>query len=202
MEQRATKVRRTAKAGTVNGFPNRFAGPYSTGAVSIIPVKKYWPSGIFCTPLPGSHLSNTCWNGKQQAIFQTNQIIPKMKKAYLYIRTATREVAEESGSLFYQEKQLREYCGENNLTVAGVFSDIGSGATFERPGFNKLLESISANSGGKKLLLFRTWDRFSRNPAGAIEMIAHLKGLNVKVRAVEKPVWPLLGKILKNNKTA
>jgi site-specific DNA recombinase len=125
-----------------------------------------------------------------------------MKKAYLYIRTDRKEVAEESGSLLCQEKQLREYCRDNDLTVAGVFSDIGSGSTFERHGFNELLESIDANSSRKNLLLFCTWDRFSRNPARAIEMLARLKGLNVKAKAVEKPVSILLGKILKNDNIA
>jgi site-specific DNA recombinase len=110
-----------------------------------------------------------------------------MKKAYLYIRSGTQAQAEESGGVYCQEEKLRQYCQLQQLEIAGIFKDIGSAGTFERPAFKQMLALMKKNGGKPSLLLFHTWDRFSRNASQAIEMGAHLKGFNIEVKAIEEP---------------
>ena len=106
-----------------------------------------------------------------------------MKKAFLYIRNCPQPPAEKSGGKCSQEKKLRQYCRLQHLKIAGVFSDIASAANFERPAFKAMLGCMEKNRGKSSLLLFHTWDRFSRSPAQAIEMLECLKGLKVKVKS-------------------
>jgi DNA invertase Pin-like site-specific DNA recombinase len=124
-----------------------------------------------------------------------------MKKAYLYTRTATREVGEKSGSLLYQEGELREHCRANNIEIAGVFGDVASGSNFDRPGFGEMLASMKADGSQSALLLFRTWDRFSRNYSEANRMVARLEMLGIEVKAAEEPASTLFSKLLNSNTT-
>jgi DNA invertase Pin-like site-specific DNA recombinase len=124
-----------------------------------------------------------------------------MKKAYLYIRNCPQVLAEKSGGKCSQEKKLRQYCRLQYHEIAGMFSDIASAANFERPAFKAMLGCMENNRGKSSLLLFHTWDRFSRNASQSIEMVTHLKGFNIKVKAIEEPVFIFVKQVVKQ-KTA
>jgi site-specific DNA recombinase len=123
-----------------------------------------------------------------------------MKKAYLYIRNCPRAAAEKKGAQCLQEKKLRQYCRLRQLEIAGIFSDVAPASNFERPAFKEMLGRLVNDRENAPMLLFHTWDRFSRNPAQAIEILGRLKSLNIKVKAIEEPVPVLAREGLKRKK--
>jgi predicted site-specific integrase-resolvase len=150
-------------------------------------MKKPCSSGTSFTGLPGLPKHSALQKKSKQYHQLFIKINRTMEKAYLYIRSARVDEGEvkENGPQ-RQEENLREHCRVHQLKIAGVFSDIASGTTFERPGFKEMLALMEGGK-GPSTLLFSTWDRYSRNPAGAIEMLGHLKGLKVKAKALTAP---------------
>jgi site-specific DNA recombinase len=116
-----------------------------------------------------------------------------MKKAYLYIRSARVDegVVTENG-LQQQEEKLREYCREHQLKIAGVFSDIASGTTFERPGFKQMLATIKPGRRWSTTLLFCSWDRLSRQPFEGRRMASHFEELGFAVKFLQESKSPSL----------
>jgi Resolvase, N terminal domain len=167
---------------TPNGLPCQPVSRYCKRGIWGTPMKKCWPSGIFCTSL-----RVLLPNKRSVKTYILTQTIQKMKKAYLYIRHCPNAPAEKKGGQCLQEKKLRKYCRSQQLEIAGIFSDIAPAANFERPAFKEMFACLENNREGAALLLFHTWDRFSRNPVQAIEMLKHLKGLNISVKAIEEP---------------
>lgn len=110
------------------------------------------------------------------------------KKAILYTRVSTDEQADRGYSLRDQEDQLRKYCAHKQIEILAHFQDDHSAKTFDRPGFNKLLEFLKVNKRAADLLLFMKWDRFSRNAGDSYSMINKLNGFKVEVQAVEQPL--------------
>lgn len=108
-----------------------------------------------------------------------------MKSALLYTRVSTDEQAF-GFSLLDQSKRLTEYCTKNNLSIIGSFSDDYSGKTFERPGFNSLLQFLKTQK--SDFVLFTKWSRFSRNTADSYQMIKRLTSSGVQVQAIDEPV--------------
>jgi site-specific DNA recombinase len=116
-----------------------------------------------------------------------------MKKAYLYIRSARMDEGEvtENGPQ-QQEEKLRGYCRGHQLEIAGVFSDIASGTTFERPGFKQMLATIKPGRRWSTTLLFCSWDRLSRKPFEGRHMAAHFEELGFAVEVLGENKSPLL----------
>src|SRR5436190_21572901 len=110
------------------------------------------------------------------------------KRAFLYIRVSTDEQADKGYSLRYQEERLMKYCELQGIRVMGFFKDDHSAKTFERPEFQKLLAILKKKKGEVDLLLFMTWDRFSRNAGDAYGMISQLNRLGVEPQAIEQPL--------------
>jgi DNA invertase Pin-like site-specific DNA recombinase len=80
---------------------------------------------------------------------------PKKYRAGLYSRlsnqdievvngiTITNENEHESGSISTQKTFISNFCKENNIYIQNHYVDDGhSGATFDRPDFNKLIQDI------------------------------------------------------------
>jgi site-specific DNA recombinase len=85
------------------------------------------------------------------------------KTAILYIRTST---TDQRNSIELQEKQLLEYCTQNNLEIVGKYIDFGiSGKNaFERPEFTKMMNSIiESENAPADLVLCTKLDRFARS---------------------------------------
>jgi site-specific DNA recombinase len=111
----------------------------------------------------------------------------KMKKAVLMARVSSDEQAK-GYSLDVQLDNLRRYCDRNAIMVSSVFKEDFSAKTFERPAFTVFLKQLKKNKGSIDVLLFTTWDRFSRNTSEAYMMINELKKLGVQPQAIEQPI--------------
>lgn len=90
-----------------------------------------------------------------------------------YLRKSTEQ--QSHFSLEYQEKGIRNYCNQNNLTISKIFIDDGeSSYTFNRPDFIALEKYLKANKEIQYIICFDL-DRFSRNLAEALIKIKELK---------------------------
>lgn len=93
---------------------------------------------------------------------------------------------DQSNSLETQEKGIRQFATNNNLSLAKMFTDNGTSAfTFDRPEWKKLEAYIKENKQVRYIIIYHI-DRFSR--ATLLDALMKLneveKRLNVKVRAV------------------
>ena len=107
-------------------------------------------------------------------------------KAILYLRKARIDQDEVESAFDEQEIMLKNYCAIHNIKVIGIYRDIYSGATFNRPAFNDLVNFLEFNKGVANLLLFTTWDRFARSCNLAISMTDKLIKLGVESRAIQE----------------
>jgi site-specific DNA recombinase len=84
--------------------------------------------------------------------------------AILYARVSTDEQARSGYSLAQQLEALREYAAREGYEVLEEVVDPGqSGASFERPGLDRVRDLVAA--GGVAVVLAQDRDRFSREPA-------------------------------------
>lgn len=89
-----------------------------------------------------------------------------------YVRISTKD--QSTYSLEYQERNVRQYCQQNSLTLLNIFKDDGeSSYTFDRPDFQALEKFIRKNKSVQYLIIF-DHDRFSRNLAEALMKIKEL----------------------------
>ena len=110
-----------------------------------------------------------------------------MKRAILMSRVSSDEQAK-GYSLDVQINSLQNYCERNKVVVVSTFKEDHSAKSFERPAFKLFLSNLKKTKGQVDLLLFTTWDRFSRNTAEAYSMINQLKKLGVTAQATEQPI--------------
>ena len=110
-----------------------------------------------------------------------------MKRAVLMGRVSSDEQAK-GHSLDVQIDALTKHCQRNNISIVQSFREDFSAKTFDRPAFKTFLQFAKANKGKIDLLLFTSWDRFSRNIAEAYEMIGILKKLGIQPCAIEQPL--------------
>jgi site-specific DNA recombinase len=89
-----------------------------------------------------------------------------------YIRISVSD--QSVYSLENQERQIRNYCKANNLTLTGLFKDDGeSSYTFDRPDWKSLEQFIVQNK-NVQYLLVSDHDRLSRNLSEALLKIKEL----------------------------
>ena len=91
-------------------------------------------------------------------------------------------------SLGVQKENLLSHCKRNDLEVVYEFREDHSAKNFNRPAFNEFLNYLTKNKGKIDVLLFTSWDRFSRNLMDAFNMLDKLKKLGVTVCAIEQPI--------------
>ena len=91
-------------------------------------------------------------------------------------------------SLDVQADLLQDYCKRNEIEVVKVFREDHSARDFNRPEFKNFLRLVKQETIKADLLLFTTWDRFSRNIREALNVIHTLKGLNITPFAVQQPL--------------
>ena len=109
------------------------------------------------------------------------------KRAVLMSRVSSEEQAK-GFSLSVQSDALRKYCERNDIEVVYDFTEDHSAKDFNRPAFKKFLEFAKRNRGGIDLILFTSWDRFSRNIMDAYMMIDQLKRYGILPFAIEQPI--------------
>ncbi len=110
-----------------------------------------------------------------------------IRKAALMARVSSDEQAK-GYSLDVQLNSLNKYCEHNSITITKVFKEDYSAKTFNRPAFNEFITYLKKNRGTIDVLLFTSWDRFSRNTSEAYMMINELKKLGVQAQAIEQPL--------------
>ncbi|WP_263602732.1 recombinase family protein [Chryseobacterium sp. PET-29] len=113
-----------------------------------------------------------------------------MQIADLYIRVSTDEQADKGYSQRDQEERLRNIVSLKNIRIDRIIFEDHSAKTFERPEWQKYMDSFRRGKSGKetRLLLFTKWDRFSRNISEADQMISKLTKLNISPQAIEQPL--------------
>ena len=110
-----------------------------------------------------------------------------MEKAVLMARVSSDEQAK-GYSLDVQQEALKRYCQLNNIEVVYTFKEDHSAKSFERPEFKQFLTYAKKHKNDIDLLLFTSWDRFSRNTADAYDMIRRLNALEIQPQAIEQPI--------------
>jgi site-specific DNA recombinase len=109
------------------------------------------------------------------------------RRAALMARVSSDEQAK-GYSLDVQDEALRKYCERYDIDIVHSFREDHSAKSFDRPAFKEFLEYLKRNKGGIDLLLFTSWDRFSRNAMDAYQMIDRLKKLGIGAQAIEQPI--------------
>lgn len=115
-----------------------------------------------------------------------------MKRAILYARVSTDDQADRGYSLGVQQEQLKKYCELKGIEIITIYVEDHSAKTFNRPKFQEFLKYAKTNHKNIDLLLFVSWDRFSRNVTDAYEMLAKLKNWNIESQSITQPIdWKI-----------
>ncbi len=72
--------------------------------------------------------------------------------------------------------------------IVGEYSEVSSGSTFDRPQWNELSEFCRQNKEKVDMIIFTSWDRFSRNIEDTLAQINLLKKEGIEVYAINSPV--------------
>ena len=110
-----------------------------------------------------------------------------MKRAALMARVSSDEQAK-GYSLDVQSEALEKYCQRNDIEIVYTFREDHSAKNFDRPAFKEFMAHAKKNRGNIDLLLFTSWDRFSRNIQEAYRVIDSLRSLGIVPQAIEQPI--------------
>jgi DNA invertase Pin-like site-specific DNA recombinase len=110
----------------------------------------------------------------------------RFRSAVGYGRVSTPDQKKYGDSLGTQKENIENFCLTNNIVLLKSFFDDYSGANFERPEFQSMLNFLKSNKGEVDLLLVDRQDRFSRNTEHALVMTSKLKSLGVEVNFVSE----------------
>ena len=91
-------------------------------------------------------------------------------------------------SLDVQSEALEKYCQRNGIEIAYEFREDHSAKNFDRPAFKEFMTYAKKNRGKIDVLLFTSWDRFSRNIQEAYKVIDSLRSLGIIPQAIEQPI--------------
>lgn len=95
-----------------------------------------------------------------------------LPRAAIYVRVSS-DLQEDNSSLPTQEAACRQYCAEHGYHVAGVFSDVHTGAQYrERPGLSQLRELVRQKA--IDVVVCYAVDRLSRNQAHLYILVEEL----------------------------
>lgn len=111
------------------------------------------------------------------------------RNAILYCRVSSDEQAKGT-SLDFQETALIEHCKRNNIKVVHKpFREDYSAKTFsKRPEVKNMMNYLKAHKKEVDVVLFYTWDRYSRNLEYALTNIRQLKKLEIEVNSIVNPL--------------
>src|SRR5450756_2726570 len=96
-----------------------------------------------------------------------------LKNAAVYLRVSTEEQSKHWG-VQAQLSSCKKYCRENKLAIAAVYTDIISGATSNRPGFQQML--IDEKQKSCSMIVVAKLDRLARDLYLQIGTIEDLRG--------------------------
>jgi site-specific DNA recombinase len=109
-----------------------------------------------------------------------------MTRAALYARVST-DLQEKEGTIQSQIEALRHYAQEKGYAIMAEYLDEGhSGATLERPGFDRLRDALG--SGEFDLVLFHSPDRLARKAVYQGIVLEEMEKAGVKPEFLNYPV--------------
>ncbi len=103
-------------------------------------------------------------------------------RAAIYVRVSTLEQGERGYSLEAQARDCRALAGELGATIEAEFSDTGSGASWDLPGLNALLDAAKRRE--FDTLLAYDPDRLARRMAKQLVIEEELSRSGVTIRYV------------------
>ncbi len=110
-----------------------------------------------------------------------------MKKVTIMCRVSSDEQAK-GYSLDDQLERITLYCERNNYEIVHVIKEDHSAKSFERPEWNKWMQLVKSKKLKTDEILFTSWDRFSRDLTGALNMINTLRNQGIIPQSVEQPI--------------
>ena len=110
-----------------------------------------------------------------------------MKKVVIMLRVSSDEQAK-GYSLDDQLERLTKYCERMGYQIVYVIREDHSAKSFDRPEFKKWFELVKSKQLKCDELLFTSWDRFSRDLTGALNMIKTLQKMGVTPQSAEQPI--------------
>ncbi len=90
------------------------------------------------------------------------------RKAVIYVRVSSSKQKSKGDGIRSQESSCRDYARYKNLDVACVFSDVMSGKHVSRPGMDRMLEFLRANTDHNYAVIIDDISRLAR------DIVAHL----------------------------
>ncbi|MCI8273186.1 MAG: recombinase family protein [Clostridia bacterium] len=126
----------------------------------------------------------------------------KTSKCGIYIRLSREDGdKQESESISNQRRILQRYISESNLTLINEYVDDGiSGTTFDRPGFNRMLED--AEKGTINMIITKDLSRLGRDyiktgyyienyfPQNNIRYVAIIDGIDTYIDSINNDITP------------
>ncbi len=103
----------------------------------------------------------------------------KTKKYAIYARSASEALDIQTISIENQIKLLKQFANKNDLSVADIYSDLGSANSKDRPGFNLMMENLK--SGQIKGILCMGVDRLVRNFNSTLDLFDLIKSKKVEI---------------------
>ncbi len=103
---------------------------------------------------------------------ETEEIQSIYSNTYIYVRLSEKDGGHgRKDSIAVQEQICRDFAKKHpELLVLGVYADNGvSGTSFERPGFERLMEEV--RSGKVDCIIVKDFSRFGRDALDAVELI-------------------------------
>lgn len=119
--------------------------------------------------------------------FSLNSNKYKGKTAAIMSRVSSDEQAKNY-SLGAQQEALEKYCHRMGISISYIIKEDHSAKDFNRPEFTKFMKLIKAGKLKIDLLLFITWDRFSRNASESFLVIKELNKFGVSPEAIDQPL--------------
>ena len=118
----------------------------------------------------------------------------------IYVRVSSQKQADEGHGLDGQEQACREYADRHGMEVIKVFREEGvSGGDFNRPALQAMFAFIESH-GDIGMVLFEDVNRIARGIDVHVQVLAHLKKLNVKFQTVNQPIEDThIGKFIVNS---
>jgi site-specific DNA recombinase len=112
-----------------------------------------------------------------------------MKIADLYIRARCDDPARQKLMEQQQEKELEEYCVANNIKIRAKVIDNCSAGNFDRPGWSEYYDRLVSSTVWPDLILFTTWDRFTRNLEKFIIVKSNLDRMQITAKAIKTNIF-------------
>lgn len=117
-------------------------------------------------------------------------------KAIIYARSATTKGVEEYNSVEHQLARLMSHCQNQKFQIAGVYCDIGSGANFNRLGWESLMQDLQNSTVSADIIFCTSTDRLSRAETETKIILEKLQQYGIGFKCLEKPfnIWVELKK--------